>query len=106
MGHHNHFVFTGDARIRQLYKSFISQFIVDGKASDLIDLPQNSDLNFNDAQLRLNVQFLQRPQLDNFMIDDLRSWMVTHMHISYTDSYKSFNKNLMWVLITVIFLEK
>lgn len=76
MGHHNHFVFIGDVRIRQLYKSFISQFIVDGKASDLTELPDNSDLNFNDAQLRLNVQFLWRPQLDNTMIEDLRSWMV------------------------------
>lgn len=76
MGHHNHFVFIGDVRIRQLYKSFISQFIVDGKASDLTELPENSDLNFNDAQLRLNVQFLWRPQLDNTMIEDLRSWMV------------------------------
>ncbi|XP_006570070.1 N-acetylneuraminate 9-O-acetyltransferase isoform X4 [Apis mellifera] len=77
MGHHNHFVFIGDVRIRQLYKSFISQFIVDGKASDLTELPENSDLNFNDAQLRLNVQFLWRPQLDNIMIEDLRSWMKT-----------------------------
>ncbi|XP_012341881.1 N-acetylneuraminate 9-O-acetyltransferase isoform X4 [Apis florea] len=77
MGHHNHFVFIGDARIRQLYKSFISQFIVDGKASDLTELPDNSDLNFNDAQLRLNVQFLWRPQLDNTMIEDLRNWMKT-----------------------------
>ncbi|XP_078042610.1 N-acetylneuraminate (7)9-O-acetyltransferase [Augochlora pura] len=77
MGHHNHFVFTGDARIRQLYKSFISQFIVDGKASDLTDLPPNSDLNFNDAQLRLNVQFLWRPKLDNSMIEDLRGWVKT-----------------------------
>ncbi|XP_031826197.1 N-acetylneuraminate (7)9-O-acetyltransferase isoform X2 [Nomia melanderi] len=75
MGHHNHFVFIGDARIRQLYKSFILQFIVDVKASDLTDLPQNSDLNFNDAQLRLNVQFLWRPRLDNSIIEDLRSWM-------------------------------
>ncbi|OAD62072.1 CAS1 domain-containing protein 1 [Eufriesea mexicana] len=77
MGHHNHFVFIGDVRIRQLYKSFISQFIVDGKASDLTELPENSDLNFNDAQLRLNVQFLWRPQLDNSMIEDLRNWMKT-----------------------------
>lgn len=78
MGHRNHFVFTGDARIRQLYKSFISQFIVDGKTSDLTELLDNSDLHFNDAQLRLNVQFLWRPQLDNAMIEDLRSWMVIH----------------------------
>lgn len=77
MGHHNHFAFIGDIRVRQLYRSFISQFIVDGKVSDLTELPDNSDLNFNDAQLRLNVQFLWRSQLDNFMIEDLRSWMKT-----------------------------
>lgn len=77
MGHRNHFVFIGDARIRQLYKSFISQFVVDAKASDLTELPENSDLNFNDAQLRLNVQFLWRPQLDNSMMEDLRGWMVS-----------------------------
>lgn len=77
MGHRNHFVFIGDARIRQLYKSFISQYIVDGKASDLTDLPQNSNLNFNDAQLKLKVQFLWRPRLDDSMIEDLRGWMVT-----------------------------
>ena len=76
MGHRNHFAFIGDARIRQLYKSFISQFVIDGKASDLTELPENSDLNFNDAQLRLNVQFLWRSQLDNSMIEDLRNWIV------------------------------
>lgn len=89
MGHHNHFVFIGDARIRQLYKSFISQFIVDGKASDLTELPDNSDLNFNDAQLRLNVQFLWRPQLDNTMIEDLRNWMV-NIYFDYKSIYKNF----------------
>ncbi|XP_071557163.1 N-acetylneuraminate (7)9-O-acetyltransferase isoform X2 [Temnothorax nylanderi] len=77
MGHHNHFVFAGDARIRQLYKSFVSQFMIDGKASDLTELPENSDLGFNDGQLKLNVQFLWRPQLDNSMIADLRGWMKT-----------------------------
>lgn len=89
MGHHNHFVFIGDARIRQLYKSFISQFIIDGKASDLTELPDNSDLNFNDAQLRLNVQFLWRPQLDNTMIEDLRNWMV-NIYFDYKSIYKNF----------------
>lgn len=76
MGHKNHFVFIGDARVRQLYKSFVSQFIVNGRASDLADLPQRSDLNFNDGQLRLNVLFLWRPRLDAFMINDFRRWMV------------------------------
>lgn len=76
MGHRNHFVFAGDARIRQLYKSFVSQFVVDGKASDFADLPTRSDLNFNDAQLRLSVQFLWRPRLDGTMVEDMRSWMV------------------------------
>ena len=76
MGHRNHFVFTGDARIRQLYKSFVSQFIVDGRASDLIELPENSDLSFNDAQLRLKVQFLWRPQVNPAMVADFRKWMV------------------------------
>lgn len=76
MGHKNHFVFIGDERIRQLYKSFVSQFIVMGKGSESVDLLQNSDLNFNDAQLRLNVQFLWRPRLDAFMIDDFQNWMV------------------------------
>lgn len=80
MGHHNHFVFTGDTRIRQLYKSFVSQFVIDGKVSDLTELPENSDLGFNDGQLKLNVQFLWRPQLDNSMIADLRGWMVTCTH--------------------------
>ena len=76
MGHRNHFVFSGDARMRQLYKSFVSQFVVDGKPSDLADLPTRSDLNFNDAQLRLHVQFLWRPRLAAPMIDDFRGWMV------------------------------
>ncbi|KAI4477252.1 PREDICTED: CAS1 domain-containing protein 1 [Polistes canadensis] len=75
MKHHNHFVFTGDARIRQIYKSFVSQFVIDGKASDLTELPENSDLSFNDAQLKLQVQFLWRPKLDNTMIEDFRHWM-------------------------------
>ncbi|XP_043483656.1 N-acetylneuraminate 9-O-acetyltransferase [Leptopilina heterotoma] len=75
MGHHNQFVFSGDARIRQLYKTFVSQFIVDGKTSDLVELPENSDLNFNDAQLRLNVQFLWRPQINAAMVSDFRNWM-------------------------------
>lgn len=90
MGHHNHFAFIGDIRVRQLYRSFISQFIVDGKVSDLTELPDNSDLNFNDAQLRLNVQFLWRSRLDNFMIEDLRSWMVI-IHFEY--KYFEFNLN-------------
>lgn len=81
MGHHNHFVFIGDARIRQLYKSFVSQFMVDGKTSDLTELPENSDLGFNDGQLKLNVQFLWRPRLDNSMIADLRGWMVWYIYI-------------------------
>lgn len=76
MGHHNQFVFIGDARIRQLYKTFVSQFMVDGKTSDLVELPENSDLNFNDAQLRLNVQFLWRPQINAAMISNFRNWMV------------------------------
>ncbi|XP_034943089.1 N-acetylneuraminate 9-O-acetyltransferase [Chelonus insularis] len=75
MGHKNHFVFTGDERVRQLYKSFISQFIIDGKGSDLSDFPKKSDLNFNDAKLRLDVHFLWRPQLNEFMIKDFRNWM-------------------------------
>ncbi|XP_015593791.1 N-acetylneuraminate 9-O-acetyltransferase [Cephus cinctus] len=75
MGHRNHFVFSGDARIRQLYKTFVSQFIVQGKASDLTELPENSDLTFHDAQLRLYVQFLWRPKLDDLMIEDFRGWM-------------------------------
>lgn len=81
MGHRNHFVFTGDARVRQLYKSFVSQFMVDGKASDFIsELPENSDLGFNDGQLKLNVQFLWRPRLDSSIIADLRGWMVICTH--------------------------
>lgn len=80
MGHHNHFVFIGDARVRQLYKSFVSQFMIDGKASDLTELPENSDLGFNDGQLKLNVQFLWRPRLDDSLITDLRNWMVTCTH--------------------------
>jgi len=87
MGHHNHFVFTGDARIRQLYKSFVSQFMIDGKASDLTELPENSDLGFNDGQLKLHVQFLWRPQLDNSMIADLRDWMVTYTLYIYIYIY-------------------
>lgn len=75
MGHKNHFVFAGDERIRQLYKSFVLQFIVDGKGSDPADFPP-TELNFHDAQLRLNVQFLWRPKLDISMITDFRDWMV------------------------------
>ncbi|XP_015108455.1 N-acetylneuraminate 9-O-acetyltransferase [Diachasma alloeum] len=75
MGHKNHFVFAGDERIRQLYKSFVLQFVVDGKGSDPSDYPPTSDLNFHDAQLRLNVQFLWRPRLDVSMITDFRNWM-------------------------------
>ncbi|XP_043289207.1 N-acetylneuraminate 9-O-acetyltransferase isoform X2 [Venturia canescens] len=75
MGHRNHFIFSGDARIRQLYKSFVSQFVVDGKPSDFADLPTRSDLNFKDAQLRLHVQFLWRPRLDDSLIEDFRGWM-------------------------------
>jgi len=86
MGHHNHFVFIGDARVRQLYKSFVSQFVIDGKASDFTELPENSDLGFNDGQLKLNVQFLWRPQLDNSMIANLRS-LVTFFKYYITKKY-------------------
>ncbi|XP_074115979.1 N-acetylneuraminate (7)9-O-acetyltransferase isoform X3 [Cotesia typhae] len=76
MRHKNHFVFVGDARIHQLYKSFISQFIVDGKGFDSTDVLQQSNSNFNDAKLKLQVQFLWRPQLNISMINDFRTWMV------------------------------
>ncbi|XP_015524446.1 N-acetylneuraminate (7)9-O-acetyltransferase [Neodiprion pinetum] len=75
MGHRNHFVFTGDARVQQLYKSFVSQFSVDGKPADSAKLLENADLSFNDVQLKLNVQFLWRPRLDDTMSEDFRSWM-------------------------------
>ncbi|XP_008560460.1 N-acetylneuraminate 9-O-acetyltransferase isoform X4 [Microplitis demolitor] len=75
MRHKNHFVFIGDARTRQLCKSFISQFTVDGKGLDSTDVLQAANLNFKDAKLKLEVQFLWRPQLNISMINDFQNWM-------------------------------
>ncbi|KAH0560977.1 N-acetylneuraminate 9-O-acetyltransferase [Cotesia glomerata] len=97
MSHKNHFVFVGDARIHQLYKSFISQFIVDGKGFDSTDVLQQSNSNFNDAKLKLQVQFLWRPQLNISMINDFRTWMkedAPTMIIAGCGAFDILNSNL------------
>lgn len=83
MGHKNRFTFIGDARVRQLYKSFLSQFVIDGKGSDTIDITESSDLSFNDAQLKLHVEFLWRPTV-NSMVDDFRGWMASSFLYTYS----------------------
>lgn len=76
IGHKNHFVFIGDSRIHQLYKSFVSQFTIDGKSySEPVDFSPKIDLNFHDMQLRLKVEFLWRPRLNDAMVNDFRGWM-------------------------------
>lgn len=97
MRHKNHFVFIGDARTRQLCKSFISQFTVDGKGLDSTDVLQAANLNFKDAKLKLEVQFLWRPQLNISMINDFQNWMV-NLNYKYrntmlkNDSFITFKK--------------
>ncbi|KAF7995354.1 hypothetical protein HCN44_006461 [Aphidius gifuensis] len=76
MGHKNNFVFVGDTRIHQLYKSFVAQFTIDGKTySDPIDFSPKVDLNFNDIQLGLKVEFLWRPRVNDDMVNDFKKWM-------------------------------
>lgn len=76
MGHHNHFVFIGDERIKQIYKSFVSQFMVNIRTSFLDELRETTDLIFDDAQLKLHVEFLWRPKMDNHMLEDFKHWMM------------------------------
>ncbi|XP_066590612.1 N-acetylneuraminate 9-O-acetyltransferase [Prorops nasuta] len=76
MGHRNHFIFIGDDRIKQLYKSLVSQFAIDGKSTEFAETPDNSNLIFNDVQLRLSIQYIQRKRTDNSMVQEFRKLMV------------------------------
>lgn len=75
LGSHNHFVFIGDSRIRQLYESFLSQLEVRGHMTQPKDHP-HTDLSFGDAQLRLRVQFIWSPVVSRHMVDKFNEWKV------------------------------
>ncbi|XP_067001977.1 N-acetylneuraminate 9-O-acetyltransferase [Anabrus simplex] len=75
-GQHNHFVFIGDSRIRQLYLAFLSHLDPSKEEASPTLLPeqQHSNLDFEDAKLRLKVKFRWSPYVSKHMIDDFVKW--------------------------------
>ncbi|XP_059469024.1 N-acetylneuraminate 9-O-acetyltransferase [Neocloeon triangulifer] len=78
LGRHNHFVFVGDSRIRQLYEAFLKQ--LDSKTSSSLlyeakpESHAHTDLSFGDAQLRLKVQFIWSPVVNKHMSESFNDW--------------------------------
>ena len=65
LGQRNRLAFVGDSRVRQLYAAFVTQFgetvpPAEGEA-------RHKDLEYEDAQLGLHVQFLWRPMVDEML---------------------------------------
>ncbi|XP_046397120.1 N-acetylneuraminate 9-O-acetyltransferase [Ischnura elegans] len=99
-GTHNHFVFIGDSRIRQLYLAFLSHLdpshgnvariphlasspvlplsSSSSKAEYLSTQLQNAqvhtDLTFQDSKLRLRVDFVWSPLVSKHMIEAFQHW--------------------------------
>lgn len=69
----NHFLFIGDARVKQLFDSFVSHFHESSK--ELIESSNN--LEYLDDKLKLRVSFIEA--------NDLRE-MITHLERLYKDS--------------------
>ncbi|XP_063235873.1 N-acetylneuraminate 9-O-acetyltransferase isoform X2 [Bacillus rossius redtenbacheri] len=74
-GQHNHFVFVGDSRVRQLYSAFLSN-VEPGDAQRPTASSQRGsrDLLFEDSQLMLRVEFLWRPTVSEQMAADFLRW--------------------------------
>lgn len=77
LGKHNHFVFIGDSRIRQLYMAFLNH--LDPHEDTTATIPPDrhrSDLVFGDSKLCLRVEFIWSPYVSKHMINDFQNWKV------------------------------
>lgn len=77
LGKHNHFVFIGDSRIRQLYMAFLNH--LDPHEDTTATVPpvrHRSDLSFGDSKLCLRVEFIWSPYVSKHMINDFQNWKV------------------------------
>jgi hypothetical protein len=77
LGKHNHFVFIGDSRIRQLYTAFLNHLDPQEDTTATIPPDQHrSDLSFGDSKLCLRVQFIWSPYVSKHMVNDFQNWKV------------------------------
>ncbi|GFG40632.1 hypothetical protein Cfor_06669 [Coptotermes formosanus] len=75
LGKHNHFVFIGDSRIRQLYTAFLNHLDPQEDTTATIPPDQHrSDLSFGDSKLCLRVQFIWSPYVSKHMVNDFQNW--------------------------------
>ncbi|PSN53759.1 hypothetical protein C0J52_06243 [Blattella germanica] len=74
-GKHNHFVFIGDSRIRQLYLAFLHHLDPQEDTSTTVPVDHHhSVLSFGDSKLRLKVQFIWSPFVSKHMVEDFQNW--------------------------------
>ncbi|XP_069937480.1 N-acetylneuraminate (7)9-O-acetyltransferase-like, partial [Cherax quadricarinatus] len=57
----NHILFVGDSRIRQLYLALVKQIAV---THPKFSETPHEDMRYNDTNLRLNIEFIWRPLMD------------------------------------------
>lgn len=100
-GGRNNIVFLGDSRIRQLYKAFIK---IGSPNEELINsnFAAHHDLQYKERDLRLDVQFLWHPIVNETMIRVFKEWLKMDVSLrpnivvmgSATHSIKSSNASL------------
>ncbi|KAJ9581661.1 hypothetical protein L9F63_023160, partial [Diploptera punctata] len=76
-GKHNHFVFIGDSRMRQLYLAFLHHLYPQQENTSTMAPPPDrlhSDQSFGDSKLRLHVQFIWSPYVSKRMIGEFQQW--------------------------------
>ncbi|CAG2171865.1 unnamed protein product, partial [Oppiella nova] len=73
-GGKNNIVFLGDSRIRQLYYAFIKTCSPNENLINT-DSPAHHDLEYKERDLRLEVEFLWHPIVNDSMADVFRQWL-------------------------------
>jgi hypothetical protein len=74
LGRTNYIVFIGDSRIRQLYSAFLKIVCRNEEKVDNFTFLAHHDLFYKGEYLRLDVQFLWRPMVNNNMTQVFSEW--------------------------------
>lgn len=75
-GGHNHIVFMGDSRIRQLYHEFIDSLPPNGEPRNADDesIPIHHDMQYQEKSYSLLVKFIWMPVVNGSMVKQFKIW--------------------------------
>lgn len=71
-----HFVFIGDTRIKEVYSAFVEQIQINNNQQKEPQKYGSRNLYYSEKKLRLNVEYINSPNITTDIVDLFRKWIV------------------------------